>query len=199
MHDVAANVRISGKVQLDGHDVYDPRYDVIGLRRRVGMVFQRAQVFPMSIWENIAFGLRAHGVRNASELDSRVYDALVRAALWDEVKDSLDMPATELSSGQAQRLCIARALAVEPEVLLMDEPTSALDPIATAKIEDLIFELRASLAVVVVTHAMQQAARISQRTAFFYQGRLVEVGSTRRIFTRPDVSRTEEYISGRFG
>jgi phosphate transport system ATP-binding protein len=199
MNDTVPGARCAGKVLLDGTDVLTREYDVVTLRRRVGMVFQRPQPFPKSIFDNVAFGLRAHGMRDKREIDRRVESALQRAALWDEVKERLDGSALGLSGGQAQRLCIARALAVEPEVLLMDEPTSALDPIATARLEELIHELRRDLTIVIVTHSMQQAARVSQRTAFFYMGKLVEVGPTKQLFTRPKEARTEDYISGRFG
>jgi phosphate transport system ATP-binding protein len=199
MNDTVSGARVAGSVKLDGEEVLGPSYDVVALRRRVGMVFQRPQPFPKSIFDNVAYGLRAHGLTDKRELEWRVQQALVRAALWDEVKDRLDANGLGLSGGQAQRLCIARALAVEPEVLLMDEPTSALDPIATARLEELIAELRDELTIVIVTHSMQQAARVSQRTAFFYMGQLVEVGPTRELFTRPRETRTEDYISGRFG
>ncbi len=199
MNDTVPGARVSGSVRLDGEEILARDYDVVGLRRRVGMVFQRPQPFPKSIFDNVAFGLRAHGLSDKRELEQRVKQALARAALWEEVKDRLDANALGLSGGQAQRLCIARALAVEPEVLLMDEPTSALDPIATARLEELIAELRSELTIVIVTHSMQQAARVSQRTAFFYMGALVEVGPTRELFTRPREQRTEDYISGRFG
>ncbi len=199
MNDTVPGCRVAGKVFLDGDDVLAPQFDVVGLRRRVGMVFQRPQPFPKSIFDNVAYGMRAHGLRDKAEIARRVEDALRRAALWDEVKDRLDANALGLSGGQAQRLCIARALAVAPEVLLMDEPTSALDPIATARLEELIHELRRELTIVIVTHSMQQAARVSQRTAFFYMGQLIEVGQTKTIFTRPKETRTEDYISGRFG
>jgi len=199
MNDTVPGARVAGKVLLDGENVLDPRFDVVALRRRVGMVFQRPQPFPKSIFDNVAYGLRAHGLRDKAEIARRAEDALRRAALWDEVKDRLDANALGLSGGQAQRLCIARALAVAPEVLLMDEPTSALDPIATARLEELIHELRRELTIVIVTHSMQQAARVSQRTAFFYMGELIEVGETKQIFTRPKETRTEDYISGRFG
>jgi phosphate transport system ATP-binding protein len=199
MNDTVPGARVSGRVTLDGEDVLDRRFDVVTLRRRVGMVFQRPQAFPKSIFDNVAYGLRAHGLRDKHELARRVEEALGRAALWDEVKDRLHASALGLSGGQAQRLCIARALAVAPEVLLMDEPTSALDPIATARLEELIHELKRDLTIVIVTHSMQQAARVSQRTAFFYMGKLVEIGTTNQIFTRPRETRTEDYISGRFG
>lgn len=199
MNDTVPGARVTGKVLLEGEDVLANDYDVVTLRRRVGMVFQRPQPFPKSIFDNVAYGLRAHGLRDRGEISRRVEHALSRAALWDEVKDRLDQSALGLSGGQAQRLCIARALAVAPEVLLMDEPTSALDPIATARLEELIHELRRDLTIVIVTHSMQQAARVSQRTAFFYMGKLVEVGPTKQMFTRPKETRTEDYISGRFG
>jgi phosphate transport system ATP-binding protein len=199
MNDTIPGARVHGEVLLEGENVLAKHYDVVTLRRRVGMVFQRPQPFPKSVFDNVAFGLRAHGLTDRSEIARRVETALARAALWDEVKDRLESSALGLSGGQAQRLCIARALAVEPEVLLMDEPTSALDPIATAKLEELIRELRAELTIVIVTHSMQQAARVSQRTAFFYMGSLIEVGPTKQMFTRPKETRTEDYISGRFG
>ena len=199
MNDTVPGARVAGSVKLDGEEVLGARFDVVGLRRRVGMVFQRPQPFPKSIFDNVAYGLRCHGMKERRELSRRVEEALLRAALWDEVKDRLDSSALGLSGGQAQRLCIARALAVEPEVLLMDEPTSALDPIATARLEELIHELCHELTIVVVTHSMQQAARVSQRTAFFYMGKLVEVGATKQLFTRPREPKTEDYISGRFG
>ena len=199
MNDTVPGARVAGRVTLDGENVLDRHFDVVTLRRRVGMVFQRPQAFPKSIFDNVAYGLRAHGLRDKHELARRVQEALVRAALWDEVKDRLQASALSLSGGQAQRLCIARALAVAPEVLLMDEPTSALDPIATTRLEELIHELKRDLTIVIVTHSMQQAARVSQRTAFFYLGELIEVGPTKAIFTRPKETRTEDYISGRFG
>jgi phosphate transport system ATP-binding protein len=199
MNDTVPGTRASGSVVLDGIEVVDPKLDVVTLRRRVGMVFQRPQAFPKSIFDNVAYGLRAHGLSDRAELTKRVEEALARAALWDEVKDRLDASALGLSGGQAQRLCIARALAVAPDVLLMDEPTSALDPIATARLEELIDELRRDLTIVIVTHSMQQAARVSQHTAFFYMGKLIEVGPTKTMFTRPKEARTEDYISGRFG
>jgi phosphate transport system ATP-binding protein len=199
MNDTVPGTRAQGSVQLDGIEVIDRKLDVVTLRRRVGMVFQRPQAFPKSIFDNVAFGLRAHGLKDRADLARRVEEALVRAALWDEVKDRLDASALGLSGGQAQRLCIARALAVAPDVLLMDEPTSALDPIATARLEELIDELRRDLTIVIVTHSMQQAARVSQQTAFFYMGKLIEAGPTKTLFTRPKESRTEDYISGRFG
>ena len=199
MNDTVPGARVAGSVTLDGAEVLGKKFDGVTLRRRVGMVFQRPQAFPKSIYDNVAYGLRAHGLKDKTELARRVEEALVRAALWDEVKERLDASALSLSGGQAQRLCIARALAVAPEVLLMDEPTSALDPIATARLEELIGELRRDLTIVIVTHSMQQAARVSQETAFFYMGKLIEVGPTKTMFTRPREPRTEDYISGRFG
>jgi len=199
MNDTVPGVSITGQVQLDGEAVYGPEVDPVLVRRRVGMVFQRSNPFPKSIFENVAYGLRIAGVRERGLIAERVERALRHAALWDEVKDRLHDSGLGLSGGQQQRLCIARALAVEPEVLLMDEPASALDPIATAKIEDLVSELRSELTIVIVTHNMQQAARVSQRTGFFYMGRLVEVGDTTQIFTRPRERETEDYITGRFG
>ncbi len=199
MNDTVPGARVVGRVLLEGENVLAKKYDVVTLRRRVGMVFQRPQPFPKSVFDNVAYGLRAHGLSDRAEVARRVEQALVRAALWDEVKDRLAGSALGLSGGQAQRLCIARALAVEPEVLLMDEPTSALDPIATARLEELIAELRRDLTIVIVTHSMHQAARVSQRTAFFYMGKLIEIGPTKQLFTRPKEPRTEDYISGRFG
>jgi phosphate transport system ATP-binding protein len=199
MNDTVPNVSVEGHVELDGEAIYGPGVDPVLVRRRVGMVFQRSNPFPKSIFENVAYGLRIAGVREHGVLSERVERALRHAALWDEVKDRLDESGLGLSGGQQQRLCIARALAVEPEVLLMDEPASALDPIATAKIEDLVSQLRGDLTIVIVTHNMQQAARVSQRTGFFYMGRLVEVGDTTTIFTRPKQRETEDYITGRFG
>jgi phosphate transport system ATP-binding protein len=198
MNEVIAGSRVAGKVLLDGEDVYAPRVDVEALRKRVGMVFQRPNPFPMSIWDNVAYGPRIHGLRRQA-LRERVERSLRAAALWDEVRDQLHRSALQLSGGQQQRLCIARALAVEPEVLLMDEPASALDPISTAKIEELIQDLKKRYTLVVVTHNMQQAARISDHTAFFLGGELVEFGETDRLFTAPAQRRTEEYITGRFG
>ena len=184
---------------IDDEDVYDPALDVVMLRRRVGMVFQKPNPFPKSIFENTAYGLRVNGVKDKAFIQSRVEESLKRAALWEEVKDRLDDTALGLSGGQQQRLCIARALAVEPEVLLMDEPASALDPIATQKIEDLIHELKELYTIIIVTHSMQQAARVSDMTAFFYMGKLIEVGETDSVFTRPKLKQTEDYITGRFG
>ena len=199
MNDMVPGISVDGHVELDGEAVYGPDVDPVLVRRRVGMVFQRSNPFPKSIFENVAYGLRVAGVVGQSLVAERVERALRHSALWDEVKDRLQESGLGLSGGQQQRLCIARALAVEPEVLLMDEPASALDPIATAKIEDLISELRGELTIVIVTHNMQQAARVSQRTGFFYMGKLVEVGDTSTIFTRPKERETEDYITGRFG
>ena len=199
MNDLIPDTRVEGKVLLDGEDVYAGDMDVVALRRRVGLVFQKSNPFPKSIFENVAYGLRINGIGRRSELPERVENALKRAALWDEVKDRLRAPALSLSGGQQQRLCIARALAVEPEVLLMDEPASALDPIATQKIEELIWELKTAYTIVIVTHNMQQAARVSERTAFFMLGRLVEYDRTDKIFTNPGQRVTEDYITGRFG
>lgn len=190
---------VEGRVLLDGQDIYAPNVDVVAVRQRIGMVFQRSNPFSKSIFENVAYGLRIQGIRDRRLLRERVERALRQAALWDEVKDRLHGPALELSGGQQQRLCIARALAQNPEILLMDEPSSALDPIATEKIEELISELRHSLSIVIVTHSLQQAARISQRTAFFYMGELVEVGETPALFSRPREKSTQDYVSGRFG
>ena len=199
MNDTVTGAAVKGQVELDGEPIYGPDIDPVLVRRRVGMVFQKSNPFPKSIFENVAYGLRVEGTRNRAVLAERVERALRHAALWDEVKDRLHESGTSLSGGQQQRLCIARALAVEPEVLLMDEPASALDPIATAKIEDLVSDLRDDLTIVIVTHNMQQAARVSQRTGFFYLGRLVEVGETTQVFTRPKERETEDYITGRFG
>jgi phosphate transport system ATP-binding protein len=191
--------RAEGQVIIDGQNVLDPAVDLIDLRKRVGMIFQRPTPFPMSIFDNIAYGLKLHYRVSRSELADRVQDALVRGALWEEVKDKLEEPATALSGGQQQRLCIARAIATEPELILMDEPCSAIDPVATAKIEDLIEKLREDFTVVLVTHNMQQAARVSDFTAFFYKGYIVEFGATKQIFTNPAQKETEDYITGRFG
>jgi phosphate transport system ATP-binding protein len=199
MNDLIDNVRIEGAVKIGGEDIYAKDVDVIELRKRVGMVFQRSNPFPKSIYENVAYGLRLHGMRNKADLDAVVEQSLISAALWDEVKDRLQGSALGLSGGQQQRLCIARAIAIRPEVLLMDEPASALDPIATAKIEELILELKKEFTIVIVTHNMQQAARISDFTAFFYLGELVEYDTTTRIFTRPSKKQTEDYVTGRFG
>ncbi|MCV2870027.1 phosphate ABC transporter ATP-binding protein PstB [Defluviimonas sp. WL0002] len=200
MNDTIPICRVEGKITLDGEDIYDRRVDPVQLRAKVGMVFQKPNPFPKSIYDNVAYGPRIHGLtRNKAELDEVVEQSLRRAALWNEVKDRLHAPGTGLSGGQQQRLCIARAVATSPEVLLMDEPCSALDPIATAQVEELIDELRANFSVVIVTHSMQQAARVSQKTAFFHLGNLVEYGETGQIFTKPQDPRTESYISGRIG
>ena len=200
MNDTVAGCRVTGEILLDDLDIYDRRVVVVPLRARVGMVFQKPNPFPKSIFENVAYGPKIHGLVNSrSELQDIVEDSLKRAGLWAEVSDRLDQPGTGLSGGQQQRLCIARAIAVRPEVILMDEPCSALDPIATATIEDLITELKAQYTIVIVTHNMQQAARVSQRTAYFHLGDLVEVGATDRIFTNPRHQLTEDYITGRFG
>ena len=199
MNDLIDAVRIDGTIRIAGHDIYSPEVDVIELRKRVGMVFQKSNPFPKSIYENVAYGLRLHGVRRKFDLDNVVEQSLRNAALWDEVKDRLHASALGLSGGQQQRLCIARAIAIKPEIILMDEPASALDPIATAKIEDLIVELKKEFTIVIVTHNMQQAARISDYTAFFYLGELIEFDSTRKIFTNPAKKQTEDYVTGRFG
>jgi phosphate transport system ATP-binding protein len=200
MNDTIPSARVTGHIELDGEDVNDPRMDVVQLRARVGMVFQKPNPFPKSIFENVAYGPRIHGLSaSRSELDEIVEKSLRRAGLWDEVKDRLAESGTVLSGGQQQRLCIARAIAVDPEVILMDEPCSALDPIATARIEELIHELRGRYAIAIVTHNMQQAARVSQRTAFFHLGELVEYGKTSEIFTNPRERRTQDYITGRYG
>jgi phosphate transport system ATP-binding protein len=200
MNDTIPNARVEGSILLDGKDIHEKKQDVVQLRARVGMVFQKPNPFPKSIFENVAYGPRIHGLAgDRVELDEIVHNSLQRAGLWEEVKDRLQQPGTSLSGGQQQRLCIARTIAVNPEVILMDEPCSALDPIATARIEDLMEELRQSYAIVIVTHSMQQAARVSQRTAYFHLGDLIEVGETDRIFTNPRHKLTEDYITGRFG
>lgn len=200
MNDTIPIARVTGEITLDGENIYDKNMDVVQLRARVGMVFQKPNPFPKSIYENIAYGPRIHGLAgDKSELEEVVLTSLKKAGLWDEVKDSLDIPGTGLSGGQQQRLCIARAIAVSPEVILMDEPCSALDPISTAKIEELIDELREHYTIVIVTHNMQQAARVSQRTAYFHLGKLIEVGGTEEMFTNPQHKLTEDYITGRFG
>jgi len=199
MNDHIPGVRIEGRVRLDGEDIYEPRVDPVALRRRVGMVFQKSNPFPKSIFDNVAFGPRVHGCKDPVQLRELVERSLRQAALWDEVQDRLDGSALDLSGGQQQRLCIARALAVEPDVLLMDEPASALDPIATAKIEELIQELKTHYTIAIVTHNMQQAARVSDYTAYFYLGRLIEFGPTDQLFTTPSRPETEDYITGRFG
>ncbi|MFM9842089.1 MAG: phosphate ABC transporter ATP-binding protein PstB [Dongiaceae bacterium] len=200
MNDVIDGCRVTGKIMIDGRDIYDSELDVVQLRARVGMVFQKPNPFPKSIYDNVCYGPRIHGLGNGkSQLDEIVQKSLERAGLWNEVKDRLQQPGTSLSGGQQQRLCIARAIAVNPEVILMDEPCSALDPIATARVEELMDELRENFTIIIVTHSMQQAARVSQRTAFFHLGFLVEQGDTEQIFTSPRDERTQGYITGRFG
>ncbi|KKX29368.1 phosphate ABC transporter ATP-binding protein PstB [Rhizobium sp. LC145] len=200
MNDTIESCRVTGKITLDEDDIYDPQIDVVELRARVGMVFQKPNPFPKSIYDNIAYGPKIHGLaRNKADLDQIVESSLQKAGLWSEVKDRLHESGTGLSGGQQQRLCIARAVAVSPEVILMDEPCSALDPIATAKVEELIHELRSNFSIVIVTHSMQQAARVSQRTAMFHLGHLVEENDTDKMFTNPDDQRTQDYIMGRFG
>lgn len=199
MNDLIPNTKVKGKILLDNEDIYEQSVDVVTLRRRVGMVFQKPNPFPKSIFENVAYGLRVNGVRNRNYIAEKVEKSLEQAALLDEVKDRLDDSALGLSGGQQQRLCIARALAVEPEIILMDEPASALDPIATQKIEELIHELKTRYTIIIVTHNMQQAARVSDITAFFYLGKLIEVGETETLFTRPKIKQTSDYITGRFG
>lgn len=199
MNDLITSVRFEGLITLDGEDIYQPQVDVVDLRKRVGMVFQRPNPFPMSIYDNIAYGPRIHGLKDKTRLDEIVERSLRGAALWDEVKDRLAAPALRLSGGQQQRLCIARLLAVEPEVLLMDEPASALDPISTGKIEELICELKKDYSIIIVTHNMQQAARISDHLGFFLLGRLVEYGPTELVMTNPRQKETEDYLTGRFG
>lgn len=199
MNDLIDNVRIDGEVKIGGQDIYSKDVDVIQLRKRVGMVFQRSNPFPKSIYENVSYGLKLHGTKNKSELDGIVEKSLRQAALWDEVNDRLNSSALGLSGGQQQRLCIARAIAIRPEIILMDEPASALDPIATAKIEELILQLKEEFTIVIVTHNMQQAARISDFTAFFFIGELIEYDTTAKIFTNPAHKQTEGYVTGRFG
>jgi len=199
MNETILGTRIEGTILLDGEDIYSPEVDVVDVRRRVGMVFQKSNPFPKTIFENVAYGLRINGMRDKREIGEIVEKSLIDAALWEEVKDRLYKSALGLSGGQQQRLCIARALAIKPEVILMDEPASALDPIATQKIEDLIQKLKKEYAIIIVTHNMQQAARVSDITAFFYLGKLIEVGETGIIFTKPRLSQTEDYITGRFG
>jgi phosphate transport system ATP-binding protein len=199
MNDLIDNVRIEGGIKIAGHDINGPEVDVIELRKRVGMVFQKSNPFPKSIYDNVAYGLKLQGVNKKSELDAAIEKSLRQAALWEEVKDRLHTSGLGLSGGQQQRLCIARAIAIEPEIILMDEPASALDPIATSRIEDLILELKKDFTIVIVTHNMQQAARVSDQTAFFYIGELVEFDSTSKIFTSPKQKRTEDYVTGRFG
>jgi phosphate transport system ATP-binding protein len=199
MNDLIDNVRLEGQVLIAGQDINSPEVDVIELRKRVGMVFQKSNPFPKSIYENVAYGLRLQGASGRTELEARIEESLKQAALWDEVKDRLHTSGLGLSGGQQQRLCIARAIAIKPEIILMDEPASALDPLATARIEELILELKKDYTIVIVTHNMQQAARISDFTAFFYLGQLIEFGATAKIFTNPAKKQTEDYVTGRFG
>ena len=199
MNDLIEGTRLSGEIRIDGEDIYGRDVEVVELRKKVGMVFQKPNPFPKTIYENVAYGLRVNGVRDRRLIDERVESSLKGAALWDEVKDKLKKSAFELSGGQQQRLCIARALAVRPSILLMDEPASALDPISTSKIEDLIYELKKEYTIVIVTHNMQQAARVSDRTAFFYMGELVEYDQTRQMFLNPSKEATQNYVTGRFG
>lgn len=199
MNDLILNSKTSGKITIDGKNIYENDIDVVQLRKRVGMIFQKSNPFPKSVYENVAFGPKINGVKNKSTLDEIVENSLRRAALWDEVKDELNKNGLSLSGGQQQRLCIARALAVDPEILLMDEPASALDPIATTKIEDLIYQLKQNYTIIIVTHNLQQAARVSDETAFFYLGKLVEFNVTKMMFTTPANKQTEDYIRGRFG
>ena len=199
MNDMISTFKMDGTVLLDGKDIYDPKVDVVDLRKKVGMVFQKPNPFPKSIFDNVAYGLRVHGINDKDILEQKVEESLRSAALWDEVKNILDKSAMGLSGGQQQRLCIARTMAVEPEVILMDEPCSALDPISTTKIEDLIHKLRNDFTIIIVTHNMQQATRVSKHTAFFLHGEIVESGLTEKIFIEPEDKRTEDYITGRFG
>lgn len=199
MNDIIPNTRVDGDILIDGESIHHPKYNVTALRRRVGMVFQKSNPFPKSIFENIAYGLRINGVRDRYEVEHIVEQSLKRTALWEEVKDRLNESALSLSGGQQQRLCIARTIAIQPEVILMDEPASALDPISTQKIEELIQDLKANYTIVIVTHNMQQAARVSDETAFFYLGELIELNPTEKIFTKPDTEMTENYITGKFG
>jgi len=199
MNDLIDNVKIEGKVKIDDEDIYDSYQDIVALRKKVGMIFQKSNPFPKSIYENVAFGPRVNGINDKTRLDEIVERSLIRSALWDEVKDDLGKSGLSLSGGQQQRLCIARALAIDPEIILMDEPASALDPISTAKVEELIHELKQMYTIVIVTHNMQQAARVSDFTAFFYVGELIEYDRTTKIFTNPSLKQTEDYISGRFG
>jgi phosphate transport system ATP-binding protein len=199
MNDLIESVKITGLVTVDGEDIYRKNINIDELRKHVGMVFQKPNPFPKSIFENVAYGLRVNGENNRSFIEDKVKESLVQAALWEEVKDKLKKSAFELSGGQQQRLCIARALAISPSVLLMDEPASALDPISTAKIEELIYELKTNYTIVIVTHNMQQAGRVSDHTAFFYMGDLIEYGETKKVFTNPDHTQTQNYITGRFG
>ncbi|HZW37980.1 MAG TPA: phosphate ABC transporter ATP-binding protein PstB [Ignavibacteriaceae bacterium] len=199
MNDLIDDVRIEGNIIIDGTNIYDKNIDVVNLRKRIGMVFQKSNLFPKSIYENLVYGLKINGIKDKKILDETVERTLIQAALFNEVKDRLNEPALALSGGQQQRVCIARALAVEPEIILMDEPASALDPISTAKIEELIHELKTKYTIVIVTHNMQQAARVSDQTAFFYLGELIEYDKTTKIFTRPTKKQTEDYVTGRFG
>ncbi|MFO7840531.1 MAG: phosphate ABC transporter ATP-binding protein PstB [Desulfosalsimonadaceae bacterium] len=199
MNDLISGTAVEGEIHIDGENIYSQFMDVVHLRRRVGMVFQKPNPFPKTIYDNVAYGLRVNGLRNKKQISEKVETSLKQAALWEEVKDRLHASALGLSGGQQQRLCIARALSVEPEVILMDEPASALDPIATQKIEDLVHELKKHFTIIIVTHNMQQAARVSDITAFFYMGRLIETGETEMLFTRPRLQQTEDYITGRFG
>ncbi len=199
MNDIIDNTRISGTLKIDGNNIYDDNIDVVALRKKAGMIFQKSNPFPKSIFENIAYGPRIHGINDKAALTEIVERSLKSSALWDEVKDRLNQNALGLSGGQQQRLCIARALAIEPEIILMDEPASALDPKSTARIEDLIFELRKDYTIIIVTHNMQQASRVSDYTAFFYEGKLIEFGETEKIFTKPLLEQTEDYITGKFG
>jgi len=199
MNDLIDNVTIEGKVKIDDEDIYDSYQDIVALRKKVGMIFQKSNPFPKSIYENVAFGPRVNGINDKTRLDEIVERSLIRSALWDEVKDDLSKSGLSLSGGQQQRLCIARALAIDPEIILMDEPASALDPLSTAKVEELIHELKQMYTIVIVTHNMQQAARVSDFTAFFYVGELIEYDRTTKIFTNPSLKQTEDYISGRFG
>jgi phosphate transport system ATP-binding protein len=199
MNDLIDNVRIEGKIIVDGTDIYGKKIDTVELRKKVGMIFQKSNPFPKSIYDNVAYGPRINGIHDKKILDQIVEESLKRSAIWDEVKDDLKKSGLALSGGQQQRLCIARALAVEPDILLMDEPASALDPIATAKIEELIYELKKNYTIVIVTHNMQQAARVSDFTAFFYLGEIIEYDETKRIFTTPKQKQTEDYVTGRFG
>lgn len=199
MNDLIDGVKINGNVLIDGKNIYKDRVDVVELRKKIGMIFQKSNPFPMSIYDNVAYGLRINGIRKKKTVDEIVEKSLIRAALWDEVKDNLNKSGYSLSGGQQQRLCIARAIAVDPEIILMDEPASALDPISTTKIEDLIFELKNNYTIIIVTHNMQQAARVSDYTAFFFMGKLIEYSETRKLFTAPEVKQTEDYIRGKFG
>ncbi|MCY7362677.1 MAG: phosphate ABC transporter ATP-binding protein PstB [Ignavibacteria bacterium] len=199
LNDTIDNVTITGEIKIDGVNIYDKNVDVVSLRKKVGMIFQKSNPFPKSVFENVAYGPRINGVKNKKQLDEIVEYSCKRAAIWDEVKDRLNDSAMKLSGGQQQRVCIARALAVDPEILLMDEPASALDPISTSKIEELMFELKQSLTIVIVTHNMQQAARVSDKCAFFLMGEIIEYSDTSRMFTKPENEKTQNYISGRFG